>query len=91
MANYTEKELANVPAEELIEIIMELQSDIDNLKTEMEIAKSEQNDAEDKAEKLQDELDGFIEVDLGSMYCGTNLIIAAYSWCKSLSNSRSAN
>jgi len=65
MANYTEKELANVPAEELIEIIMELQSDIDNLKTEMEIAKSEQNDAEDKAEKLQDELDGFIEVDLG--------------------------
>lgn len=31
MANYTEKELANVPAEELIEIIMDLQNDKDEI------------------------------------------------------------
>ena len=65
MANYTEKELANVPAEELIEIIMELQNDKDDLKIEAEMAVSEQKDAEDKAKELQDEIDDFTEVDLG--------------------------
>lgn len=65
MANYTETELANVPAQELIEIILELQSAKIELKVEAEMARSEQKDAEERAEDLQDELDGFTEVDLG--------------------------
>ena len=36
MVNYTEKELANVPDEELIEIIMELQDELDGF-TEVDL------------------------------------------------------
>ena len=65
MANYTKKDLANVPADNLIEIIMELQYDKENFRVEAEMARSEQKDAEEKECELQDQLDQLIEVDLG--------------------------
>jgi uncharacterized protein (DUF3084 family) len=76
MANYTEKELANVPAQELIEIIMELQDDLesarderDEAENERDEAESERKEAENEADALQDELDKAIidqvTVDLG--------------------------
>lgn len=69
MANYTEKELANVPAEELIEIIMELQ-EIHN--TSLEMLRNERKENKQLRTQLieADEnsiqtLNQFVSVDLG--------------------------
>lgn len=65
MANYTKKEPANVPADELVEIIMELQYDKENFRIEAEMSRSEQKDAEERADEAAAELDQFTAVDLG--------------------------
>jgi len=69
MANYTEKELANVPAQELIEIIMELQ-EIHN--TSLEMLRNERKKNELLQKKINEaglkgirQLDQFVSVDLG--------------------------
>lgn len=69
MANYTEKELANVPAEELIEIIMELQkvhnTSIEMLRNERKENKQLRTQLIEADENSIQTLNQFVSVDLG--------------------------
>lgn len=69
MANYTEKELANVPADELIEIIIELQeihnTSIEMLRNERKENKQLQKELNEASITSMHQLDQFTTVDLG--------------------------